>query len=126
MPKHLQVAAHIRGMIESGEIGPGQQLPSRNRLSLDLDVGAGTVDRAMAELRREGLVVSGSGRGTFVRELPERQEILLGRSARVVTRMPTQVEREHFDLDDGVPVFEVVHNGRTSLYPGDLYELRTR
>lgn len=126
IPKYLQVAARLRERILSGEIRPGYALPPRTQLALEMDVGTGTVERAMDELRREGLIMSGSGKGTFARDAPERQEILLGQQSRVIARMPTRAERERLDLDGGVPVVEVTRRGESTLYPADGYEFRTR
>ncbi len=43
-------------MIESGEIGKGKLLPSQRTLAQRYEVSDGTVKRALAQLRDEGLV----------------------------------------------------------------------
>lgn len=55
-------------MIESGEIGPGKLLPSQRTLMQRYEVSDGTVKRALALLRDEGLVETELGRGTYVSE----------------------------------------------------------
>lgn len=62
---YQQVAAWLREQIASGEIGP--RLPSAMKLAEQLGVAPRTVQRAITELKAEGLVYAVSGRGTFVR-----------------------------------------------------------
>jgi Bacterial regulatory proteins, gntR family len=61
-PSHARVAQHLRGQIERGDLHPGDPLPTVQALAADLGVGVGTVTKAVAGLRVEGLVIGG-GRG---------------------------------------------------------------
>jgi len=61
-PSHVRVACHLRGRIERGDLRPGDVLPTVQAVAADLGVGVGTVTKALAGLRAEGLVVGG-GRG---------------------------------------------------------------
>ena len=67
-PLWRQLADILRSMIESGEIGPGKLLPSQRTLMQRYEVSDGTVKRALALLRDEGLVETELGRGTYVSE----------------------------------------------------------
>jgi DNA-binding GntR family transcriptional regulator len=69
-PVWLQLADILRDLIESGEIGPGKLLPSQRTLMQRYEVSDGTVKRALAQLRDEGLVETEIGRGVFVTEKP--------------------------------------------------------
>jgi GntR family transcriptional regulator len=63
---HRQIAAWLRGKIESGELQPGRKIPSEKDI-MDLSgVARTTVRRAVKVLRDEGLVVTTPGRGTHV------------------------------------------------------------
>lgn len=68
MPVWQQLAAILRGQIERSEIAPGKLLPSIKTLTQTYGVSDGTVKRAIAALRDEGLVKSVTGRGTYVAE----------------------------------------------------------
>ncbi len=66
LPVYLQIAARLRGEIESGARQPGARLPTIRALALELGVNRDTVALAYEELARGGLVESTVGRGTFV------------------------------------------------------------
>ncbi len=71
-PLHAAIAAHLAGLIASGSLGPGTQLPPERRLATTLGVSRMTVRQALGELERDGLVrrVVGRSGGTFVGETP--------------------------------------------------------
>ena len=66
MPPWEQLAGILRGRIESGELQPGDRIPSVVSLAQEYDLAAGTVRKALGQLQREGLVESRVGWGTFV------------------------------------------------------------
>lgn len=65
-PLFEQLAAILRGKIENGEWPPGRKIPSELALQQTYGVGRGTVRKALAQLRGEGLIVTFDGRGSFV------------------------------------------------------------
>jgi DNA-binding GntR family transcriptional regulator len=66
-PHYRTMAAELRSMIESGELGPGDALPSEYALAARYGVARGTARHALAELEGAGLVESVHGKGRFVR-----------------------------------------------------------
>lgn len=64
------IAADLRKDISTGQLKPGDKLPSLNRLSDRYEVSPATVQRAMDVLKRDRLIVSEPGRGSFVRTEP--------------------------------------------------------
>ena len=68
VPPYRQLAALLRGQIESGELAPGQQLPSVITLAADYQLAVPTVRKAITLLKQEGLVTGVAGYGTFVAE----------------------------------------------------------
>jgi GntR family transcriptional regulator len=66
-PLWQQLAAILRGVIQSGELRPRDPLPSESQLQQEHGVSRGTIRRALDSLREEGLVVTIAGRGTFVK-----------------------------------------------------------
>jgi GntR family transcriptional regulator len=63
---HEQVTAEIRRAITEGEAKPGERLPPARDLAAVLGVNTNTVLKALRELRDEGLVTFGRGRGVTV------------------------------------------------------------
>ena len=63
---YLEIAESIRRRIASGELKPGDRLPSVREMARRWHCTPGTVSRAYAELAREGLVVGHRGGGTRV------------------------------------------------------------
>jgi GntR family transcriptional regulator len=65
-PMYTQLADILRELITSGELEPRSPLPSESYLQQEHGIARGTVRMAIGILRNEGLVVTISGRGTFV------------------------------------------------------------
>lgn len=56
VPPYEQIGRQIRALIASGQLLPGNRLPSVRQLAGDLAVAPNTVVRAYSELEREGWV----------------------------------------------------------------------
>jgi GntR family transcriptional regulator len=68
IPLYYQLAEHLREQIHSGELRPGDRLPSERELSEQAQISRMTVRQALAYLVREGVLVARPGIGTFVAE----------------------------------------------------------
>ena len=64
--QHVEIAEFLQGLIQSGELAPGDQLPSEAELCAQFGSSRGPVRQAVATLRSEGLVSSGRGRRSTV------------------------------------------------------------
>lgn len=67
-PIYEQLVEGLEREIVTGLLGPKAQLPSIRELSSVLGVNPNTVQKALGELDRLGVVVSAPGRGVFVAE----------------------------------------------------------
>ncbi len=65
-PIYEQITRQLRAKIVSGELAAGQALPSMRLLARELRISVITTKRAYEELEREGLIVTQTGRGSFV------------------------------------------------------------
>ena len=65
---YLQLVDIIKQKIMSGEYKPGQRMPSVRELAADASVNPNTMQRALAELEREGLLYTNRTSGRFVSE----------------------------------------------------------
>jgi len=63
-----KIAADLRSKIMSGELVPGQRIPSTAELAARYGSSPGTANKATKLLQGEGFVYSHSGKGVFVRE----------------------------------------------------------
>jgi DNA-binding GntR family transcriptional regulator len=70
-PKYRQIADGLRDLIAEGKYAPGDQLPVKRALMADYRAALATVDSALDVLRREGLIETVQGSGTFVRKAPD-------------------------------------------------------
>ena len=68
VPPYLRIAGDIRRRIASGELGPGDPVPSTRRITQEWGVAMATATKALAALNREGLVRPVPGIGTVVAE----------------------------------------------------------
>ena len=64
---YLTVAADLREKIASGEMLPGEQVPSLDKISESYKVSRTTARRALAVLAEEGLIEVKPRWGTFVK-----------------------------------------------------------
>ena len=83
-PVYQQIMALIRGGILTGELSPGQKIPSVRDLAAQAQVNPNTVQRALTELEREGLLVSG---GTSGRRVTEEEAILEEMKEQTITEL---------------------------------------
>ena len=65
-PVYLQIMDHIRGDILRGEFPTGARIPAVRELAMIANVNPNTMQRALTELEREGILVCCGTMGRFV------------------------------------------------------------
>ena len=65
-PIYEQITSQIKGLILTGELTQGEQLPSIRALANSLRVSAITTKRAYADLEAAGFIETVQGKGSFV------------------------------------------------------------
>ncbi len=65
-PLYKRIKAEIVHQIAASKLLPGSPLPTRSDLAAQYRTTRATIDKAMQELARDGIVTGGSGRRTFV------------------------------------------------------------
>src|SRR5476649_2893220 len=73
VPIYLQIVQQVRRLVASGELMPGDELPSIRVLADSLVINPNTVAHAYKELESAGLVTSSRGLWTYVREADQSQ-----------------------------------------------------
>ena len=93
-PVYQQIMAAIQGAVLKGEMPPGKKIPSVRDLAAQAQVNPNTMQRALTELEREGLLVSGGTSGRSVTQ----DETVLAEMRRRVLRELAQECAEKFAL----------------------------
>jgi GntR family transcriptional regulator len=70
IPIYLQVIQSIKERVASGQLKPGDQLPTVRSMALDLRVNFNTIARAYRILDDSGIISTQQGRGTYIMKIP--------------------------------------------------------
>lgn len=73
-PLYEQIVEKFRHLILNGALKPGEKMPSVRQLAMDLSINPNTIQRAYAELERNGFIYSVKGRGSFVGSISRLRE----------------------------------------------------
>lgn len=92
-PIYLQLSMAVKNAVRTGELQPGDALPSVRELAGDLAINLHTVHRAYQTLRDEGVVLLALGRRARVappRTLKANREEVLGRLSGALEQLVTE------------------------------------
>jgi GntR family transcriptional regulator len=92
-PKAQRVYDAILGRITSGQLAPGDKLPSHVDLAGQFGVAPLTVRQVLARLEGEGLVAREQGRGTFVRSATRPAVLVVGADESTRALLLASIER---------------------------------
>ena len=67
-PIYLQIVELVKKNIATGNLVPGEKLPSVREMSKDLGVNPNTLQRSYGELERLGITYTRRGMGSFISE----------------------------------------------------------
>ena len=65
-PIYEQICDKVKELIALGDLKEGEQLPMVRVLAKEIGINHNTIQRAFAQLEREGVIVSVTGKGSFV------------------------------------------------------------
>lgn len=65
-PLYEQIASQIKAAIMSGELSPGEPIPSMRSLAKSLHISVLTVQKAYETLQDEGFIETTAGKGCYV------------------------------------------------------------
>ncbi|MEF3331399.1 UTRA domain-containing protein [Oceanobacillus oncorhynchi] len=75
-PLYLQLKEHIKSEINMERYMPGQKLSTETELCEEYGVSRITARRAITDLVEEGVLIKKQGKGTFVREVKHKRELI--------------------------------------------------
>ncbi|GIG91591.1 TetR/AcrR family transcriptional regulator C-terminal domain-containing protein [Plantactinospora endophytica] len=93
-PPYLRIVAGLRDRIGSGDLEPGDRVPSTRQIMRESGVAMATATRVLSTLRQEGLVEAVPGRGTVVAAGPSGPNPQTGRRA-PTARQSAPGQRRH-------------------------------
>ena len=73
-PIYEQVAEKLEELMLLGILGENEPLPSVRSLAMELSINPNTIQRAYAELERQGYIYTVKGKGSFVAEISVMKE----------------------------------------------------
>ena len=90
-PFYQQIKDNVRQLVVSGTLKKDEKLPSVRELAASLAINPNTIQRAYRELESEGYIYTLSGKGTFVAEVDQtnqlRQQELLPKFDKIVSEL---------------------------------------
>lgn len=105
-PIYEQVVDRFKKLILRGVLCPDDKLPSVRNLAVDLSINPNTIQRAYAELERQGYIYTVKGKGNFV---SDNSQLLLKYREELFVQLKT-ICRAAFDV--GITEEELVQSIR--------------
>ena len=107
-PLYEQIAARVRMAVASGELVPGDSLPSVRSLAKSLRVNPATVVAAYRDLASDGFVEVRHGQGTFIQEVPTylREEERTTQAVQLVRKLLQDAARVGIGLEELAHAFD--------------------
>jgi DNA-binding transcriptional regulator YhcF (GntR family) len=98
-PPFEQLRAQLADAVSSGELVPGDRLPTVRKLAEELGIAPGTVARAYRELETAGVLETRGRNGSFVRggDDPVREQ-----ARRAAEAFAAQIHTLHLDVDEAL------------------------
>jgi GntR family transcriptional regulator len=111
-PIYVQIVEQVRQRVASGELRPGDQLPTVRQMATDLRVNFNTVARAYRLLDEAGLISTQQGRGTYIWEGPTEETLkqLKKKSLEELARnYLDEASQLGYSLEDALEVLKRIH-----------------
>ncbi len=90
-PIYEQLIANIKSLAFNGLLSADEQLPSVRVLSRELAINPNTIQKAYAELERQGIIYSLPGRGNFISS--DTEEIARQKREKILSEITTDIKK---------------------------------
>lgn len=118
-PIYLQLVERINRQIISGQLRPGDKLPSVREMAVQAGVNPNTVQRTYRELELSGVVETRRGQGTFVTDKEEVLQILRARmrKERILSFVKDMQEMGYSpeEILEGIRDYLTIHEEKATL-----------
>ena len=111
-PIYVQIVEQVRQRVATGELQPGDQLPTVRQMATALRVNFNTVARAYRLLDEAGLISTQQGRGTYIWEGPTEETLkqLKKKSLEELARnYLDEASRLGYSLEDALEELKHIH-----------------
>ena len=100
IPIYVQLREQILALIGRGLLKPGSQIPTMRQVAVALKIDLNTVQRAYAELERDGVLSKQRGVGTFVTETVPPSRNSRKQTQEFAARIAAQAKAQGIALDE--------------------------
>lgn len=100
IPIYVQLRDQILALIGRGALKPGTQMPTMRQVAVTLKIDLNTVQRAYAELEREGVLSKQRGVGTFVMDAVPPARSTKKQAQEFAARIAAQAKGQGIPLDE--------------------------
>jgi len=100
IPIYVQLRDQILALIGRGVLKPGTQMPTMRQVAVALKIDLNTVQRAYAELEREGVLSKQRGVGTFVTDRAPPSRNPRKQAQEFAARIAAQAKSQGIALDE--------------------------
>jgi len=100
VPIYIQLREQILALIGRGMLKPGTQVPTMRQVAVALKIDLNTVQRAYAELERDGVLSKQRGVGTFVTEASPPARNSRKQAQDFAARIAAQAKAQGIALED--------------------------
>ena len=111
-PIYLQIVERLKMDIISGVYTPGQKLPSVREFAMEASVNPNTMQRALTELERDGLVFSQRTSGRFITEdVTLMKEIKIELASEQIKEFLKHMELLGFKKEETIALIHTISEG---------------
>jgi GntR family transcriptional regulator len=100
IPIYVQLREQILAAVGRGTLAPGAQLPTMRQVAVALSIDLNTVQRAYAELEKDGILTMVRGRGSFVAEAPPPPRDRQAETRALAAQIAAQARAQGIALDE--------------------------
>lgn len=100
VPIYVQLRDQILALVGRGALKPGQQIPTMRQVAVALKIDLNTVQRAYAELERDGVLAKQRGVGTFVTDAAPPPRNSRRAAQELAHKVAAQARAQGIALDD--------------------------
>lgn len=116
-PIYQQIILQIKAQIMSGELKPGEPLPSMRLLAQQLRISLITTKRAYEELEKDGFIENFVGKGCFVKaqNTDFLREECIRRTEELLLKACESARQCNLSLEDLKEILEMMYGGNDNV-----------